>query len=426
MVNLDIDDLGKCYIVSGSADEAGAPEGVSALGRGVSVAKRWLGLGPAGASRRREFWALRHVSFQVEPGTILGVIGANGAGKSTLLKVLARVTPPTEGRVTGTGRVVSLLELGAGFDPDVSARENVFMNAAINGLSKADAMACMDDIFAFAEIDQFADQPLKHFSSGMYLRLAFSVAINMRPSILLADEILAVGDAAFQERCLQKVAECGRQGLSVLFVSHDMDAIMRVCNRVLWMNKGTVAAIGEPEDVVADYQDATWMNSEATRFERGRQESRFAAIRGVKLVAADGREIGAAPISEDVYIRVDVEVFKPVSIKSSMMFEAQNQILFRSDDTEYREAGEAGFYSIFARIPAHFLADINYSVTVSVVTLREGELRQYTLVAYNALSFMAYAANDTGSPQRRGRMAKAALLAPKLDWRIEALHAART
>ncbi len=423
MVNLDIDDLGKCYIISGPSDE-GVAQGGSALSRGLGAAKRWLGLGQAGTSKRREFWALRHVSLKVEPGTILGVIGANGAGKSTLLKVLARVTPPTEGKVTGSGRVVSLLELGAGFNPELSARENVFMNAAMNGMSKTDALACMDEIFAFAEIDQFADQPLKHFSSGMYLRLAFSVAINMRPSILLADEILAVGDATFQERCLQKVAECGRQGLAVLFVSHDMDAIMRVCNRVLWMNKGTIAAIGDPEEVVADYQDAIWNSSEATRFERGRQESRFAAIRSVKLVAADGREIGAAPTSEDIFIRTDIEVLKAVSIRSTVAFEAQNQMLFRAEDEEFRDAPEPGLYSVFARIPAHFLADIKYSVTVSVTTVREGQLRQYTLVAYNALSFMAYTTAD-GGLQRRGRLAKTALLAPRFEWRLEALHAAR-
>lgn len=417
-MSLSVQGLGKRYELHPSKASG---EGAS-LSDLVKTVRGWFTRKAADAPSR-EFWALRGVSFDVEAGTTLGIIGPNGAGKSTLLKILARVTPPTEGRIVGTGRVVSLLELGGGFNPELSARENVFMNAAMNGFTKSEALARMDDIFAFAELDQFTDQPIKHFSSGMYLRLAFSVAVSMRPSILLADEILAVGDMAFQERCLQKVEELAREGLIVLFVSHDMEAIVRVCNRVLWLNKGSVAALGDPEDVVADYQDAVWSNAEATRFERGRQQSRFAAIRAVKLVSSDFREIGAAPTSEDVYIRIDVECFKQVFLKGTVEFDARNQLIFRAEDTEFRRAPEAGMYSLFARIPAHLLADISYSVTVSVTTLREGQERQYTLVAYNALSFMAYETTTAGKG-RRGKIGKSALLAPKLEWRVEALHAA--
>ena len=203
MDSLVAEGLGKCYILSRDSE-------------GKSSRSFWRRLkNPLGDSestaKTRDFWALRDVGFRVEPGTILGVIGPNGAGKTTLLKILARVITPTTGRVVGVGRVVSLLELGAGFDPDLPAHDNILMNAAILGIPRAEAQRRIKDILEFAEVEQFVGSPLRHYSSGMYLRLAFSVAIHMNPQILLADEILAVGDQAFQERCLPKVEELGRR-----------------------------------------------------------------------------------------------------------------------------------------------------------------------------------------------------------------------
>ena len=211
---------------------------------------------PGRVTQGKDLWALRHVSFAIPRSTILGVIGANGAGKSTLLKIIARVTRPTEGRVAGVGRVVSLLELGAGFNPDFSAQDNIMMNAAMHGISRREVLDRMADIIRFAELDEFLDNPLRQYSSGMYLRLAFSVAINMQPDILLADEILAVGDIAFQERCLQRVAEESERGLTVLFVSHDMSAVSRLCHRVIWLDKGEMVQDGDPEAVIAEYEEA--------------------------------------------------------------------------------------------------------------------------------------------------------------------------
>src|SRR6185503_12702343 len=286
MDSLVAEGLGKCYILSRDSE-------------GKSPRSFWRRLkNPLGDSestaKTRDFWALRDVSFRVEPGTILGVIGPNGAGKTTLLKVLARVITPTTGRVVGVGRVVSLLELGAGFDPDLPARDNILMNAAILGVSRHEAQRQIPEILQFAEVEQFINSPLRHYSSGMYLRLAFSVAIHMNPQILLADEILAVGDMAFQERCQQKVAEMGKSGLTVLFVSHDMDAILRTCNRVMWLHQGEIRRLGDPEDVVDEYQNAIWSQADIATSERGRRSNRLAEILSVRLASSAGRDIGGA------------------------------------------------------------------------------------------------------------------------------------
>ena len=202
---------------------------------------------------RREFHALRDVNFEVEAGERLGVIGRNGAGKSTLLKVLARITPPTSGRAVLRGRVASLLEVGTGFHPELTGRENVYLNAAILGISRAEARAEFESIVSFSGVEAFIDQPLKQYSSGMRLRLAFAVAAHLQPEILLVDEVLAVGDAAFQQKCLNKMSEIGQSGRTMLFVSHDLAAVQQLCRRAIWLEGGTIIADGNTASVVAAY-----------------------------------------------------------------------------------------------------------------------------------------------------------------------------
>ena len=198
-------------------------------------------------------WALNDVSFDVAPGTVLGVIGRNGAGKSTLLKVLSRITEPTTGRVELYGRVGSLLEVGTGFHQELTGRENVFLSGAIMGMRRAEIARKFDQIVAFAEIDQFVDTPVKRYSSGMYVRLAFAVAAHLDPEILLVDEVLAVGDITFQKKCLGKLGEVARAGRTVLFVSHNMAAIEALCEDCLMFSHGRLAARGEPLRIMADY-----------------------------------------------------------------------------------------------------------------------------------------------------------------------------
>src|SRR5438552_2159457 len=187
-----------------------------------------------------ELWALRDVSFEVQQGEVVGIIGRNGAGKSTLLKVLSRITEPTSGRITIRGRVGSLLEVGTGFHPELTGRENLFLNGAILGMRRTEIIRKFDEIVAFAEIDKFIDTPVKHYSSGMYMRLAFSVAAHLQPEILLVDEVLAVGDAEFQKKCIGKMGEIAKEGRTVLFVSHNMNAIESLCDRALLLKHGQV------------------------------------------------------------------------------------------------------------------------------------------------------------------------------------------
>jgi homopolymeric O-antigen transport system ATP-binding protein len=201
-----------------------------------------------------EFWALRNVSFNVKQGEVLGIIGRNGAGKSTLLKILSRITEPTEGRISLRGRLSSLLEVGTGFHPELTGRENIFLNGAILGMTQREIRKKFDEIVAFAEVDKFLDTPVKRYSSGMYVRLAFAVAAHLEPEILVVDEVLAVGDAEFQKKCLGKMNEVSRsQGRTVLFVSHNMEAVLKLCTSAVFIDSGRVRAIGDVKNVVPNY-----------------------------------------------------------------------------------------------------------------------------------------------------------------------------
>lgn len=199
------------------------------------------------------FWALRNVSFEVKQGETLGIIGCNGAGKSTLLKILSQVTAPTKGEVRYKGRIASLLEVGTGFHPELTGRENIFLNGAILGMSKMEIRSRLDEIIAFSGVEKFIDTPVKRYSSGMYVRLAFAVAAHLEPEILIVDEVLAVGDAQFQKKCMGKMEEVGREGRTVLFVSHNMTALQSLCSRALWLSSGRIVIDGEAREVASMY-----------------------------------------------------------------------------------------------------------------------------------------------------------------------------
>lgn len=207
-----------------------------------------------GRLEQEEFWALRDINFEVQPGEVVGIIGRNGAGKSTLLKILSRITEPTTGRVELKGRVASLLEVGTGFHPELSGRENIFLNGAILGMHRAEIRKKFDEIVAFAEVERFLDTPVKRYSSGMYVRLAFAVAAHLEPEILIVDEVLAVGDAQFQKKCLGKMQQVAQtEGRTVLFVSHAMPAVQNLCSSCVWLRNGQIVRMGGSAAVISEY-----------------------------------------------------------------------------------------------------------------------------------------------------------------------------
>ena len=208
---------------------------------------------PRVAPTKEQFWALRDVSFGIESGDMVGIIGPNGAGKSTVLKLITRIIEPSAGKIGVNGRISALLELGAGFHPDLTGRENVYLNGSILGFSKTEMNCIFDEIIGFSEMDRFIDVPVKHYSSGMYMRLAFAIAINVRPDILLVDEVLAVGDQAFQARCLDRISEMKRRGVTIVLVTHDLDAVRSLCDRAIWLDEGKIQAEGAVDRVVEQY-----------------------------------------------------------------------------------------------------------------------------------------------------------------------------
>jgi lipopolysaccharide transport system ATP-binding protein len=360
---------------------------------------------------RREIWALKDVSFSVERGTVLGVVGPNGAGKTTLLKVLARITPPTTGRVRGWGRVVPLLALGSGFQRELSGRENVYLNAAMFGIAAQEVATKFDEIVEFAGLADAIDQPVGQYSSGMYLRLAFSVAINMNPDVLLADEVLAVGDLEFQERCLTRVAEASRQGITVLFVSHDMAAISRLCTRAVMLNSGELIKDGSTDEIIELYQEAAW-----TRVRRkprlARNES--GELLFVKLTSPDGQEIGAARWADEVCITYGFRIDQAgVFVRPTCDLFARGVLAFRTLEPRETEVTRPGLYTATLRVPGGLLAETVYSVNAAIdVRLPDGGHRP--IADQNALTFRVYDVAEASRGSWRGKMP--GVVSPRLEW----------
>lgn len=252
-----------------------------------------------------EFWALRDINFEIRRGEVLGVIGRNGAGKSTLLKVLSRITEPSKGRVTISGRVSSLLEVGTGFHPELTGRENIFLNGAILGMTRPEIRAKFDEVVAFAEVEKFLDTPVKRYSSGMYVRLAFAVAAHLEPEILIVDEVLAVGDAEFQKRCIGKMQSVSGEGRAVLFVSHNLQAVQRLCTKAIVLRSGRVEYKGGVEEACRRYMDSArdWNPEKRLEFHprQGSGEIRFV---GVEVLDASGQPASQIAAGDPFTVRV--------------------------------------------------------------------------------------------------------------------------
>jgi lipopolysaccharide transport system ATP-binding protein len=318
---------------------------------------------------REDFWALRGVSFEISKGDVVGIIGRNGAGKSTLLKILSRITEPTEGRIRLKGRVASLLEVGTGFHPELTGRENIYLNGSILGMKRSEIRAKFDEIVAFAEVEKFLDTPVKRFSSGMYVRLAFAVAAHLEPEILIVDEVLAVGDATFQKKCLGKLQDvAGQEGRTVLFVSHNLDSMLRLCSRVVWLNAGSVKEIGRPAAVIQAYsQHRTAESREVSVAERPRLSwlRQKALVQNV-VCLADGDTLWTYQFGSVIQFSSELVVLAPLA---SLHFA---YAIFSPSGFEIASArtpleSEAGFfppgrYRVFVSIPEFRLTPGQYSM----------------------------------------------------------------
>jgi lipopolysaccharide transport system ATP-binding protein len=321
-------------------------------------------------------WALRDISFEVMPGEVVGIIGHNGAGKSTLFKILSRVTEPTGGRAELYGRVSSLLEVGTGFHPELTGRENVFLNGSILGMARGEIERKFDEIVAFAEIERFLDTPVKRYSSGMYMRLAFAVAAHLEPEILLVDEVLAVGDAAFQKKCLGKLGDAASEGRTVLFISHNMTAIQSMCKRVLWLSKGEVVEEADAGRVVSDYLK----RGAALSTERIWDETDSAAPGNakVRLRRACVRPEGGSPL-DDITIRTPLTFefeywnFEPGARLSLSLhlYNEQGGIVFITvplrEQAWHGKPFPAGLFRSVCRVPGDLLNDGVYRALLLVV-----------------------------------------------------------
>jgi ABC-type polysaccharide/polyol phosphate transport system ATPase subunit len=304
MIDLRLKEVSKRYRIRRESDGANAS---------------WLSK-LSSLTRKEDFWALKDVSFEVQRGEALGIIGHNGAGKSTILKLLSRITTPSTGEIMINGRLSALIEVGSGFHPELTGRENVYLNGSILGMLRREISDKLDSIVAFAELRQFIDTPVKRYSSGMYVRLGFSIAAHLNPDILLLDEVLAVGDAAFQQKCIQRITELKQSGTTIVFISHDLRSVQKLCDRVILLKKGQIEADGGPEETIALYQSSSQQLASETAGSHGQQPSGEAEVTSLTFYDEDGNECLAFETGKRMKAVLNYRVFQPLT---DVIFEVQ-------------------------------------------------------------------------------------------------------
>lgn len=358
-------------------------------------------------------WALRDLSFEIAAGEKVGVIGRNGAGKSTLLKILSRITYPVRGRVMIRGRISSLLEVGTGFHPELTGRENIYLNGTILGMKRKEVDQKFDEIVAFSGVEKFLDTPVKRYSSGMRVRLAFSVAAHLEPEILIIDEVLAVGDSEFQNKCLNKMDDVSKGGRTVLFVSHNMGAIAQLCDRALWLDGGTIKKDGSAQDVITSYLDAGTENHPVWSHPEGGEEHPIIEITGACLVQSQSNEMAAIiPFNDSFAVRVLYQVKESSQSLHIIvrLTDMQGNVIFTSWDTDAAkaQAREPGWYLSVCQVPACLLRPGRYMVSVGthIQNTRRWQYHE------NVLNFSI---SEVGYNFMEGRVG---IIAPKLEWRM--------
>ncbi len=424
---IKVEGLGKQYRIGSVMDRN--PTLRDAMVNAVAAPFRRLRHGGAATGGRSEtMWAMRDISFQVEAGDRVGIIGRNGAGKSTLLKVLTRITHPSEGSAELTGSVGSLLEVGTGFHPELTGRENIFLNGAILGMTRADVRARFDEIVEFSEIGKYLDTPVKRYSSGMYVRLAFAVAAHLEPDILVVDEVLAVGDLEFQKKCLGRMSEVAGEGRTVLFVSHNMGAISTLCDRAILLDGGRLVADGPTRDVVGEYITRGLDLSGTMEWADPADAPGFdtAKLRAVR-VSQDGVVTSDVEIDRDVSVEIDYwNLEEGASLNASVhLIDRTGVTIFAANSApsaSLRDDGWAtrphpvGLYRTVCTIPGNFLNDGMYRITVLIV-------RGGSRTAARADEVVSFTVHDTGAMRKEYTGPWIGSIRPRLDWDTEQLSA---
>jgi lipopolysaccharide transport system ATP-binding protein len=366
-------------------------------------------------NREETFWALRDITLDVGLGEVVGIIGRNGAGKSTLLKILSRITEPTTGRIELFGRVGSLLEVGTGFHPELTGRENIYLNGSILGMSRAEINSKFDEIVAFAEIEKFLDTPVKRYSSGMYVRLAFAVAAHLEPEILVVDEVLAVGDYAFQQKCLNKMQDVSTHGRTVLFVSHNMGAISRLCQSCVLLDQGRIVEHGPTANVVQTYMTSGLLESPEVRQPSDSQKD--INLNHAAVLGSDDRVRSDIGYHEGFRVLLEYEVNKPLTGTSVgiAIFLIDGTCAFSTADfdshPELLQLRKPGRYSSMVRIPGQWLNVGRYSISVYLANASSG-------IVYDSVDSIIFDIVDTGTPGSRNGVKRRGILQPILEWTV--------
>lgn len=323
--------------------------------------------------KEKVLWALQEINFAVPEGETVALIGNNGAGKSTLLKILSRIIKPTTGEAVLHGRTGSLLEVGTGFHRELSGRENIFLNGAVLGMRHAEIADKFDEIVAFSEIEKFLETPIKFYSTGMYMRLAFAVAAHLEPEILMVDEVLAVGDLAFQRKCLNKMRDISEHGRTIIFVSHNMQAVTRLCSRAIWIDHGRLREDGPAQNVVSNYLNSQTETSSIRVWPEDAPGNEIARLRQVRVLDEKDDGGSAFDIRRPVFVELVYEVLQEgqVLMPGFQLYNEENLCIFSShdlDETWRNKIRPKGTYVSRAQIPANFLAEGNFYVSVSLST----------------------------------------------------------
>jgi lipopolysaccharide transport system ATP-binding protein len=388
-----------------------------------TIIRPWKWPDAFAAPVREDFWALREINFEIQRGDKVGIIGRNGAGKSTLLKVLSRITDPTCGRISIRGRVSSLLEVGTGFHPELTGRENIYLNGAILGMKKIEIKKKFDEIVAFAEIEKFLDTPVKRYSSGMYVRLAFAVAAHLEPDILIVDEVLAIGDAQFQDKCLGKMQEAGKQGRTILFVSHSMPSVSSLCEKTILLEKGIISKMGPTTDVIMHYHSRTGSSPSSVDFSRGPTKvgDDCAILLSAAVKGIDDNIITEIHIGKPFKISMQYRILKSGGsplVPNLHLLSSTGSCAFM---VMCSDAGQPspGDYIAECQIPGNFLNDGLYSASLALRSYESGVKSHF--FETSALSFNVKDPID-GTPTRSGYPGVIpGVIRPLLPWTVKRL-----